>query len=131
MSVLDAVRDSGPGDILSFSRTSVPVLESDISGAIILSLIFDDALDTMTPQFSLDNGATTLAPFGSEAWAFPGGGFSLSGSSTVPEPGTALLLGLGLAALGLRRTRPQWGSTIADRTRAVSLVWRRAACLYE
>ena len=97
ISMLNVVRDSGPGNILSFSRSSIPILDADVTGAIVLSLIFDDALDTMTPAVSLDGGTTTLTPFAAEPWAFGGGGFSLSGGSTVPEPGTGLLLGLGVA----------------------------------
>ena len=104
--VLSVVRDSGPGNILSLQRFTTPILASDITGQIVLSLVFDDVADTLTPIFSLDGGATTQSPFAAVSWGFGGGGFSLATSSTVPEPGAILLVGLGLAALGARRRLP-------------------------
>ena len=101
--VLSVVRDNAPGDILSLTRTSIPVQASEVTGEIHLSLVFDDAADTLTPMFSLDGGVTMQVAGAALPWAFTGGGFSLSASSTVPEPGTALLLGLGLVTLGAPR----------------------------
>jgi hypothetical protein len=105
LSVLNIVRDSGPGNILSLTRSSFPIDASAITADILLQLVFDDAANTLTPQVSLDGGVTTLSPFAPVPWEFTGGGFSLSGSSTVPEPGTALLMGLGLTLLSARRQR--------------------------
>lgn len=94
--VLDVVRDAG-GNIVSLSRSSLPISAAAITDDILLQLVFDDAADTLTPQVSLDGGATTLSPFTSVPWQFQFGGFALAATSTViPEPGTALLLSTGL-----------------------------------
>ena len=58
--------------------------------------------DEVQASYSLDNGATTNA-FAPVDWNFPGGSFSLIGTSTVPEPSTALLVMVGLAGMALRR----------------------------
>jgi hypothetical protein len=104
ISVLNVVRDSAPGNILSLTRTTIPILASDIVGKIHLSLAFDDAANTLTALYSLDGGTTVEQAGGPIAYGFSGGGFSLSASSTiVPEPGAALLMGLGLAVMSIRR----------------------------
>lgn len=103
VSLMEVVRSSAAGEILSLTRTTSAVSASDISGAILLSLVFDDAANTITPRFSLDGGATTATPFAARSWAFGGAAFALSASSTVPEPGTAMMLGLGLAMLSAGR----------------------------
>lgn len=103
VSVLDVVRDSPPGDILSLERTSFAITEAEVTGDLLFQLVFDDTANTLTPRFSLDGGATIQSPFAAKAWNFTGGGFSISAGSTVPEPGTALLLGLGLGLLGVRK----------------------------
>lgn len=102
VSLLSAVRESQAGDLVSISRTSIPVSASAITGNVHLSLAFDDANNTLQPLYSLDGGVTTLAAGAPIPWDFFGGGFALSASSTVPEPGTALLMGLGLLGLARR-----------------------------
>ncbi len=103
VSLMEVVRASAAGEILSLTRTTSAVSASSVSGAILLSLVFDDAANTITPQYSLDGGATTGSPFAARSWAFGGAAFALSASSTVPEPGTAMMLGLGLAMLSAGR----------------------------
>ena len=107
VSILSVTRDSQAGNILSLSRTTIPVLPADITGEIHFALAFDDAANTLQPLYSLDGGTTLVSAGAAVPWNFFGGGFALTASSTVPEPGTALLLGLGLAALSSqRRNRP-------------------------
>ncbi|MEM9176068.1 MAG: PEP-CTERM sorting domain-containing protein [Myxococcota bacterium] len=103
VSILSVVRDSGPGNILSLSRSSISILPGDITGDVHLTLAFDDATNTLQAGYSLDGGLTSQTIGAAEPWNFFGGGFSLSASSTVPEPGTAVLLGLGLMGLGRAR----------------------------
>ncbi|MEM9175969.1 MAG: PEP-CTERM sorting domain-containing protein [Myxococcota bacterium] len=105
LSILSAVRESQAGDLVSIGRTSVPILASQITGDIHLAIAFDDANNTLQPLYSLDGGTTVVPAGAAIPWNFFGGGFALSASTTVPEPSTALLIGLGLIGLS-RRSRP-------------------------
>ena len=98
------VRSDAPdGPVTSSQLTPVAYDPLDIGSQVQLALIFDDVANTITASFNLD-GITTqsLDPV---AWDFIGGSFSLVGSNTVPEPGTAALLALGLVALARRHAR--------------------------
>lgn len=112
VSVLSVIRDSQAGDILSLSRITIPILSTDISGEIHLALFFDDVTNMLQPSYSTDGSATLLSAGSAIPWNFFGGGFALTSSSTVPEPGTALLLGFGLALMS-RRERGASRATVA------------------
>jgi hypothetical protein len=93
--------------ITSWNVTSQAFSASDVIGSVVLTLVFNDALDQVTGSFSL-NGGTTVHSFSPVAWSFSGGQFALVSSATaaIPEPGTAAMVALGLSVLGgLRRTR--------------------------
>jgi hypothetical protein len=97
------VRD-GSFLITSFDSTPQAFSASDVVGAVILGLQFDDILNQIVGSYSLDAGATFHA-FDPVPWNFSGGQFALVSSSTVPEPSAAALLSVGLAILGARRSR--------------------------
>lgn len=103
ISILDVIRDAPNGNILSLTRTTVSVLAVDITGPIVFGMNFDDLTDTLNPFYSLDGGTTILSPFPDRPWSFGGGQFALSASSVVPEPGTAVLFGMGLVGLCVGR----------------------------
>lgn len=90
------------GPVTSFNVTSIALDPVDILGQVQLSLMFDDSLDQLTASF--DTGGAS-GSFAGVSWNFIGGGFSLVGSSTVPEPGTGALVGVGLGFLAWRRRR--------------------------
>jgi PEP-CTERM motif-containing protein len=95
--------------ITSWDTTSQAFTASDVIGSVILSLQFDDLLNEVRGVYSLDSGVT-LRLFDPVAWNFGNGQFALVSSATaaIPEPGTAALLGLGLAAFGASRHSMRW-----------------------
>ncbi|MEM7412993.1 MAG: PEP-CTERM sorting domain-containing protein [Myxococcota bacterium] len=101
VNMLQITRDAS-NQVTSFDVSSNPFVEGDIAGAILLMIAFDDLTNEVQASYSLDNGTTTNA-FAPVNWTFPGGSFSLLGTSTVPEPSTALLVMVGLAGIALRR----------------------------
>ena len=95
----------------SFAITSWSVISqgfnpSDVVGAVLLTLAFNDTLNQITASYSL-NGGTTAQSFSPVAWSFAGGQFALVSSATaaIPEPNTACLVALGLLLLGGARHR--------------------------
>jgi hypothetical protein len=86
--------------IISWQVTSYPFDASEVIDGVILTLQFDDVLNQINPYYSLDGGVTTYL-LDSVPWSFASGSFALVSSATapIPEPGTALLLELGLVAL--------------------------------
>jgi PEP-CTERM motif-containing protein len=93
--------------ITSFDVTSQSFSASDVVGSVNLRLQFDDVLNQVRGLYSLDAGNTVNA-FDPVAWNFSGGSFALVSSSTVPEPCTAALFALGLAAFGTSRRSTRW-----------------------
>lgn len=102
INLIQQTRSGAPdGPLTSTQVTSMAYDPLDIAAQVQLSLIFDDAANALTASFNLDGSSPqSFAPVD---WNFVGGSFSLVGSNTVPEPGTAGLLALGLAGLAGRR----------------------------
>jgi hypothetical protein len=90
--------------VTSWQSTSQAFDASDVTGSVILTLVFNDLLNQIVPVYSLDGGVTTHV-FDPVAWNFANGQFALVSNATaaIPEPTTASLLALGLAAFGARR----------------------------
>ena len=53
---------TGLGD-MTFEYQGVPVAASDITGDIVFRLLFDDAANSFSATYSLDDGSTFLQPF--------------------------------------------------------------------
>ena len=97
----DLVQD-GLGNILSLSvqESLIPSLPGP---DVMLRLSVDEFLQSVDASFSLDGGATVQSPFLSLSYTPTSAQTTLSSLQFVPEPGTGLLVMLGLGAMGMRR----------------------------
>lgn len=78
---------------------------ADVTGDVFLRLVFDDLANEISAKVSLNGGSSFLDPFATRAANLQGAAnFFLFGDPVVvPEPGTALLMMMGLAGLSVRR----------------------------
>lgn len=96
--------------LLTQDQESFAVAAPAIGNDTLLRLEFDDLADSLRASVSFDGGVTFRSPFAARdvsldpASLFNSNGFILfADPAIVPEPSTALLLGIGLALAAARR----------------------------